>query len=58
MAPMVVGAAENAHGPLPAPLRERGDELRAIEFPRIAGGKPFDVAADWFVELRHAIGQG
>lgn len=37
---------------------ERGDELRAIEFPRIAGGKPFDVAADWFVELRHAIGQG
>ena len=30
---------------------ERGDELRAIEFERIKGGKPFDITADWFGEL-------
>src|SRR5919206_841463 len=27
---------------------ERGDELRAVEFPRIKGGKPFDTGQDWF----------
>ncbi|MFW5470779.1 pyrophosphate--fructose-6-phosphate 1-phosphotransferase [Knoellia sp. CPCC 206435] len=37
---------------------ERGDELRTIEFPRIAGGKTFDVSAPWFGELRTSIGQG
>ena len=36
---------------------ERGDELRAIEFPRIAGGKPFDTKADWFTEMLGEIGQ-
>ena len=36
---------------------ERGDELRAIEFPRIAGGKEFDPGVDWFVELKAGIGQ-
>lgn len=36
---------------------ERGDELRAIEFPRIAGGKAFDVEAGWFTELLGSIGQ-
>lgn len=36
---------------------ERGDELRAIEFDRIAGGGVFDSATDWFVELQRAIGQ-
>ena len=37
---------------------ERGDELRAIEFPRIAGGKAFDVSVPWFTELRASVGQG
>ena len=32
-------------------------ELRAIEFPRIAGGKPFDIDTDWFGELLADIGQ-
>ena len=32
-------------------------ELRAIEFPRIAGGKPFDIDADWFTDLLKDIGQ-
>ncbi|MGO1167963.1 MAG: pyrophosphate--fructose-6-phosphate 1-phosphotransferase, partial [Janibacter sp.] len=36
---------------------ERGDELRAIEFDRIAGGGAFDPTVDWFVGLRQAIGQ-
>jgi pyrophosphate--fructose-6-phosphate 1-phosphotransferase len=36
---------------------ERGDELRAIEFERIKGGKPFDITEDWFVSLLSDIGQ-
>ncbi|MBV9527990.1 pyrophosphate--fructose-6-phosphate 1-phosphotransferase [Sphingomonas sp.] len=36
---------------------DRGDELRAIEFDRIAGGKKFDVSTPWFVELLREIGQ-
>lgn len=36
---------------------ERGDELRAIEFERIAGGKPFDVTLAWFGDMLDAIGQ-
>lgn len=36
---------------------ERGDELRAIEFPRIKGGKPFDIDEPWFEEMLAAIGQ-
>ncbi|HEU5068595.1 MAG TPA: pyrophosphate--fructose-6-phosphate 1-phosphotransferase [Sphingomicrobium sp.] len=37
---------------------ERGDELRAIEFDRIKGGKKFDVSAPWFTQLLGEIGQG
>jgi pyrophosphate--fructose-6-phosphate 1-phosphotransferase len=36
---------------------ERDDELRAIEFERIKGGKPFDITADWFARLLDDIGQ-
>ncbi|MGL5816999.1 MAG: pyrophosphate--fructose-6-phosphate 1-phosphotransferase [Phycicoccus sp.] len=36
---------------------ERGDQLRAIEFPRIRGGKAFDPAAPWFAGLLESIGQ-
>lgn len=36
---------------------ERGDELRAIEFARIKGGKAFDIATPWFAELLDGIGQ-
>jgi pyrophosphate--fructose-6-phosphate 1-phosphotransferase len=31
--------------------------LRPIEFPRIKGGKPFDIDAPWFGQLLTAIGQ-
>ncbi len=36
---------------------ERGDELRAIEFTRIKGGKAFDLHTPWFGELLRALGQ-
>ena len=36
---------------------EQGGVLRAIEFPRIRGGRPFDVGTGWFADLLAAIGQ-
>lgn len=35
----------------------KNDELRACEFPRIAGGKPFDIDEPFFGELLKSIGQ-
>ncbi len=36
---------------------EQGDVLRAIEFPRIKGGKPFNIDSDWFTQTLAEIGQ-
>ena len=36
---------------------EDGDRLKAIPFPRIAGGKPFDITQKWFTDLMAEIGQ-
>jgi pyrophosphate--fructose-6-phosphate 1-phosphotransferase len=36
---------------------DRNGTLRAIEFPRIKGGKPFDIDAPWFTTLLSEIGQ-
>jgi pyrophosphate--fructose-6-phosphate 1-phosphotransferase len=36
---------------------DRGDELRVIEFERIAGGKAFDASVPWFTDLLRDIGQ-
>jgi pyrophosphate--fructose-6-phosphate 1-phosphotransferase len=36
---------------------ERGDELRAIEFGRIKGGKAFDTTQPWFGDLLADLGQ-
>ncbi len=36
---------------------EDGGRLKAIAFPRIAGGKAFDVKQEWFVNLLGDIGQ-
>lgn len=36
---------------------DQNDILRAIEFDRIAGGKPFDIDQAWFEDLLAAIGQ-
>ena len=32
-------------------------ELRAIEFPRIKGGKHFDIKTPWFIDMLKDIGQ-
>lgn len=36
---------------------DHGDALRAIEFERIKGGKPFDIDQTWFRDLLKSIGQ-
>ena len=36
---------------------DNGNVLRAIEFPRIKGGKPFDIDTPWFNDTLAAIGQ-
>ena len=36
---------------------ERHDELRAVEFDRIKGGKAFDTTTAWFTELLADLGQ-
>lgn len=36
---------------------DRGGELRAIEFERIKGGKPFNLDTPWFNDLLKALGQ-
>ena len=36
---------------------EDGDRLKAVPFPRIAGGKAFDIDQEWFGELLADIGQ-
>ena len=35
---------------------ENNDQLSVIDFPRIAGHKPFDITQPWFVELSESIG--
>ena len=36
---------------------DQGNRLRAIEFPRVKGGKPFDIELPWFTELLKEIRQ-
>ena len=36
---------------------ENGDVLTNIAFDRIAGGKAFDISADWYVDMLNQIGQ-
>ncbi len=36
---------------------DHGGRLRAIEFPRVKGGKPFDIESPWFTELLKDIRQ-
>jgi pyrophosphate--fructose-6-phosphate 1-phosphotransferase len=52
-----VGAALQGESGVVGQDEERGDELRVIEFERIAGGKPFDTSVPWFTELLREIGQ-
>ncbi len=53
-------AVDSALGGTPGVIgndEERGDELRAIEFERIAGHKPFDITQQWYKDLLADIGQ-
>jgi len=36
---------------------ERGGQLRAVEFPRVKGGKAFEASVDWFQSMLGDIGQ-
>lgn len=57
---MVHVAVESALAGIPGVVghdEERDDELRAIEFPRIKGGKPFDPRTPWFTDMLRDIGQ-
>jgi pyrophosphate--fructose-6-phosphate 1-phosphotransferase len=36
---------------------DKGNRLRAIEFPRVKGGKPFEIDTPWFTELLREIRQ-
>lgn len=57
---MVAVAVEAAQAGTPGVVghdEERGDELRAIEFDRIAGGKAFDTQVHWFQEVLRRTGQ-
>lgn len=35
----------------------QNDAVRAIEFNRIKGGKPFDIEQPWFQQMLKEIGQ-
>ena len=37
--------------------QDNGDKMSIIEFPRIKGGKPFDIDLPWFGDLLVGIGQ-
>lgn len=53
-------AVESAFAGVPGLIgedEERGDELRAIEFPRIKGAKPFRTTEAWFEQTLAEIGQ-
>ena len=61
IAAMVDKAVEAAMAGIPGVVghdEERGDELRAIEFPRIAGHKAFDPSVNWFQDVLRRTGQG
>ncbi len=56
-AAVAVEAAINGVSGLVGHDEERGGELRAVEFPRVKGGKHFDARVDWFTTMLRDIGQ-
>ncbi len=57
MVDLAVEAAKAGEAGVVGHDEERGEELRVIEFPRIAGGKAFNVNEEWFADLLQEIGQ-
>jgi len=57
MAELAVDCALSGRSGVIGHDEEHQGELRAIEFERIRGGKPFDVSTPWFKAMLDAIGQ-
>ena len=57
MTDLAVECAFNGEAGVIGHDEEDGDRLKAIAFPRIAGGKAFDVSQPWFGEMLADIGQ-
>lgn len=58
MTDMAVDCALNGISGLIGHDEEHADQLRAIEFPRVRGHKPFDFRQQWYVDMLDSIGQG
>lgn len=54
---LAVDCAMRREGGVTGEDEDQNNELRAIEFERIKGGKPFDIDQPWFGELLDHIGQ-
>jgi pyrophosphate--fructose-6-phosphate 1-phosphotransferase len=54
---LAVDAALRGESGVTGQDEDAGDELRVIEFPRIRGGKAFDIDQPWFDALLAGIGQ-
>ena len=57
MAQMAVECALRGESGVIGNDEEDGDTMKAIDFGRIAGAKPFDVTQKWFKDLMQDIGQ-
>ena len=57
MVEVAVEAAQQGVAGVVGQDEERDDELRTIEFDRIAGGKAFDTSVDWFQTVLKRTGQ-
>jgi diphosphate-dependent phosphofructokinase len=57
MVEVAVEAAQERTAGVVGQDEERDDELRTIEFERIAGGKAFDTSIDWFRTVLKRTGQ-
>ncbi|MGA1802611.1 pyrophosphate--fructose-6-phosphate 1-phosphotransferase [Rhizobium sp. HT1-10] len=57
MVDMAVESALNKVSGVTGHDEGQGGKLRTIEFPRIKGGKKFDMSAKWFGEVMEHIGQ-
>mmetsp|Transcript_29772 Transcript_29772/g.53859 ORF Transcript_29772/g.53859 Transcript_29772/m.53859 type:complete len:412 (-) Transcript_29772:149-1384(-) len=53
----VASAIEGVSGCMGQDEDKKGMPIRAIEFERIKGGKPFDIKQEWFVNMMKDIGQ-
>ena len=57
MVEVAIEAAQQGVAGVVGQDEERDDELRTIEFDRIAGGKAFDTSVDWFQSVLKRTGQ-